>query len=466
MKNKLKTGTVFSLFVALLVGSAPSSFAVEPVLHSVCNALLTPSLPQFSEHSDAAIPQTFVAKSKTLAAKYGVPNFDGKNYVDLVDQVYRGLRVETTYEALASADKMAKFGMELDELLVGVPKSVRQTTWFNVGFAVNDLEGFKESELIASTLNPVIDTKPGLVRLNQYPDYTRGFVDGTPPYTDHVGWGTGSVLQIGEYRDVVSHNLWPMWLKPHDMHHVHFAYGHPKAVGLYFKSTRSKNPKRFVMMAGMYEGVDTVQYAHETSLAKYFSNSMKMGLEDSMLWIGKASDQELNRIISAAQIDITRFTQPLEGWVPKVKIGFEGSTEKELDQEIFDFVQNSEAALKDPTKAKYTNYHRASPDTQGSTWDKDFAHFGGMQNMPAPNLARPVLPADHAFDLDFVTPYVTPVYVTPVVPPVVTPVTPVAPVNPAVNTTQATTQTTTEATTATPVENPGIINRIRNLFTH
>ena len=457
-----KNFSVLSVVVALVIGAAPISFA-QPVLHSVCNALLTPSLPQFAEHSDAVIPETFVAKSKTLAAKYGVSNFDGKNYVDLVDQVYRTLRVDTTYEALASADKMASFGMELDPLLVGVSKKVRQDTWFNLGIAVNDLEGFKETDFIASTLNPAIDTKPGLIQMKQYPDYVKGFIDGTPPYTEHVGWGTGGVLQIGEYRDVVSHNLWPLWLKPHDMLHVHFAYGHPKAVAVYFKSTRSKNPKRFVMMAGIYEGVDTVQYSHETGLAKYFSNYMKMGLEDSMLWIGKASDSELNRVIAAAGINIDSFTSPLQTWIPKVKIGSEGRTLQDLDQEIFDFVQNSEAALKDPEKAKYTNYHRSSADTHGSTWDKDYAHHAGMQTMPAANLARPVLPTDHSFDLDFVTPYVNPP------PPGVTPVTPITPVTPVTpaSTTQSTTETTTGATAApADADSPGIFSRIRDIFTH
>ena len=398
--NQIRISAVLSLFVALTLGAIPNSSRAAS--GAVCNSLLTPSLPQFADISENVIPKKFVQKAKDLAEKYGVEDFDGKNYVDLVDQVYRNIGTQRNFKALAGAEKMAKFGMELDELLVGVPSDVRQATWFNVGYAVNDLEGFTESELIKSSVN--VDKMAGLVELDQYPSYVKGYVDGKPPYTNHVGWNTGSVLQIGEYRDVVSHNLWPLWLQPHDMLHVHFAYGHPKAVAVYFKATRSKNPKRFVMMAGMYEGVDTVQYTHEAALGLYFSQTMKMGLEDSMLWIGKASDAELDRVISDAGIDISSFVSDLDGWVPKSKVGYKGRTGEELDHEIFDFVRKSEKALSDPTKAKYTNYHRLASETHGSDWDKDFAHYNTMNNLPGPAANRPRLPTDHRFSLDWVSP--------------------------------------------------------------
>ena len=399
-RNRLKIGAVLSLFVALTLGALSNSSRAAS--SSVCNSLLTPSLPQFADISENAIPGKFVAKAQALAEKYGVEDFDGKNYVDLVDQVYRNIGTQRNFMAIAGAEKMAKFGMELDELLVGVPKDVRQATWFNVGYAVNDLEGFKESELLPSVKNA--DKMAGLVGLDQYPSYAKGFVDSKPPYTNHVGWNTGSVLQIGEYRDVVSHNLWPLWLQPHDMLHVHFAYGHPKAVAVYFKATRSKNPKRFVMMAGMYEGVDTVQYTHEAALGLYFSKTMKMGLEDSMLWIGKASDAELDRVISEAGIDISTFVSDLDGWAPKTKVGFKGKTDEELDQEILAFVRKSEKDLSNPAKAKYTNYHRLASETHGSDWDKDFAHYNTMDDLAGPTASRPRLPTDHRFSLDWVAP--------------------------------------------------------------
>jgi hypothetical protein len=183
--------------------------------------------------------------------------------------------------------------------------------------------------------------------------------------------------------------MWPLYLE-HDMRHIHFAYGHARGVAHVFRSARGKYTRRFILMGAMYEGVDTVQYGHEVGIAKYFSEKMQMGLEDSLLWIAKAPKEELDRIVSDAMIEISMFETQLRDYVPPIKEGYggHGVTGLGLDQELMEYVQTSMEHVADSTNAAFTNYHRSAPDHGGSTWDKDYAHWQGMRNMPSPQNSR------------------------------------------------------------------------------
>ena len=463
-----------------------------------CDVHLNEGLHKYSFHKNLMIPEMKRAQAKLLATKYGV-TLSYPNFFNLVNEVYQKI-LETKGQGLNAADKMAIFGEELDVLVIGETKPVRQAVWFAVGNAVASLEEFKVSEFrtvtgdthrVAKYFDLQKKFKPqnnptGLLHFHEYPEYSKAYIEKQAPYTQHIDrkrysneradlqmqldWETtsltdsrtrletetdtqqrewitgqierseaairtyevqlaalpevaeqivngqtfriaadrttfiesGGILSLPAYRDIVAHNMWPLWLAPHDMYHVHFASGHAKGVSLVFKSARSRNHRRFILMGGMYEGVDTFQYAHESSLARYFSETMQMGLEDALLWIAKSSRKELKTIIEKAGLDIKNFEEQFKDYVPGIQGNYTGTgiTGKGLEKENEDFVELSAKHVRDPVWSKYTNYHRSAPDTAGSTWDKDFAHHGNMMTMPSPSDVRPTLPTDTPFDFD------------------------------------------------------------------
>ena len=83
--------------------------------------------------------------------------------------------------------------------------------------------------------------------------------------------GSLGILSVSEYRDIVSKNAFPMFVKRHDMRHIHYALSHPRALGTVMGATRSQNHLRFAQLGGMYEAIETVQYGFEQSIARYFS---------------------------------------------------------------------------------------------------------------------------------------------------------------------------------------------------
>ena len=202
--------------------------------------------------------------------------------------------------------------------------------------------------------------------------YVKGYIDNKPPWTNHP-WGGGVLNQI-DIRDGASHNMFPLQLNPHDMHHVHYAIGHPRPVAVYFKAARSHNAKRFVTIGAMYEGVDNVQYGHETQIAKYFAEQKGMDLEDAMVWIAKSTKADLEKLEDAAEIRaaIDQGAQELDNWAPS-KIGkFDGKGWLgTLDDDVDAMVDEFEGYLDRPALNKYTYYARDPVSGEAPDHQKD-----------------------------------------------------------------------------------------------
>jgi hypothetical protein len=141
--------------------------------------------------------------------------------------------------------------------------------------------------------------------------------------------GSLGILSISEYRDIVSKNAFPMFVKRHDMRHVHYALSHPRALGTVMGATRSQNHLRFSQLGGMYEAIETVQYGFEQSIAQYFSRNIdkntfmimkrNLDLEESMLTLATTP-----RVFSYGIGEAHGFgshwrnsVNELQGWVPK-----------------------------------------------------------------------------------------------------------------------------------------------------
>jgi hypothetical protein len=149
---------------------------------------------------------------------------------------------------------------------------------------------------------------------------------------------------------------------------------------------------RYVMMGGLYEGVDRVQYTHETALNKFFSESIaaekalgikrNLDLEESMLTLAIASQKDLNAIAKAtgAESHINGFVEQLGDWKPKVVIDsdFQAKTLKgglDFEKEIDDVVDRYTKKVK-----KSEAFKRKLLDNNGTELTKDEEIFMKMTN--------------------------------------------------------------------------------------
>ncbi len=357
-----------------------------------CDSAVQAGLPQPKFLKGLTIPDNMKTKATVLAKEFGV-DFSGSDYFKLINSVYVKISKARSTD-LKKGNAMATFGLGVDKLLKDADSELRRAVWFTVGYAVTDLESFKESEYLkAPQTHPVISERKGLVHFDQFGDYAKGFIDGKAPYSNHKGWGEGSVIGVKEYRDIVMYNIWPVWMKGHDIFHVYFSYGHSKGTSLVFKSARGKNTRRFVMMAGIFEAVDDVQYRHEQRLAGYFEKK-KIGLHDALLWVAKAPQAELDAIVAELGLDTLEqgeFEAALEGWIPSTNKDYKhGLTGIGLNEETIDYVATTDRLSKKPAEQHYMNYHRRADDTNGSVWDKDYMHSLDMTLNIGPETAPSV----------------------------------------------------------------------------
>lgn len=254
--------------------------------------------------------------------------------------------------ALEKANIIAELGKVLKDIYKTRPLAERTLAEFNISEAVAELESFKPEEFQAADIHPVNNSTYTLVSLKEYPEFAMALAKRIAPPKRH---GSGGVLSIGQYRDIVANNLWLYTLETHDLKHIHFANSHPMATANFFRSARSKNHLRFVLMAALYEAVDTVQYSHEVAISALFRNQGRY-LEDAMVYLGAATQSELNSIASAIGIsENSSFLSSLKSWVPSYpKKPLENSVPHDkLEKDIDDMIETSNKHLADPKINKY-----------------------------------------------------------------------------------------------------------------
>lgn len=326
---------------------------------------------------------TFVQK---LTNKYLKDSFyTGKGFDNAIDLVEFSIKKNGSLSPVEKGEEMAKFAKELNPLFENMierfPKKGDVTNpdlvaWrlrkdaidevksikFKLAKSVMELEEFAAAEFITVEKEAFVITKGDNLeklthmQMSQYYEYSDSLMhslfktnSGKEKLYENIDQGNLGVLQIGDIRDITSYNLWPMYLKRHDMNHIHYSTSHPMALGAMMKSTRSQNHTRYTMMAGLYEAVDYVQYSHETSLATFFGSKLveknfngmtrNMDLEEGMLTIGLSTSEDLQKILTGAGTDVSSFSNQLQNWKPKKVAGtiFKGKALNRnisLDEEI------------------------------------------------------------------------------------------------------------------------------------
>ena len=299
----MKSFIFYPLFLALLVSGqvyAANGEVCAAPLRGASSALrdVPFGIARHEFYEDTKIVEGDVAAVKLLAKEVGV-ELDSAYFVDYVDGVFRKIRTEGG-DPVQSGEKMAQFGKKLEPYIGKLSKDARKSAHYSIADAVASLEEFKAEEFKpVENLNWIRSNAP-FVHTDDYLKYTEGYIDNHEPWTNHP-WG-GSVINLSDIRDGASHNMFPLQLNPHDMRHIHYGTGHPRPTAMYMKTARSHNHMRFMLEGAMYEGVDSVQFSHEQQIAKYMGDVRHLDLEEAMVFIARATKEDMDKIMDEAGI--------------------------------------------------------------------------------------------------------------------------------------------------------------------
>lgn len=210
------------------------------------------------------------------------------------------------------------------------------------------------------------------IHASDFNRWVEGYIDQKPPHQGREY--QVQLLSSEQMRDLASHNLYPVIMKLHDMRHIHFAVGHPRAAAVYFASARSTYHRRYAMIAWLYEGVDRVKYQtpHEARLTRYIREK-GMNLEEGMLYLGRASQAELEKIMAELDLESAFAKEFPQSWKPTIAIGEKEAVTRpeELDRQIDRFVHHQDQYRREPSKAPYYNYRLDREGGSGSDPMKD-----------------------------------------------------------------------------------------------
>jgi|GEM_PF-823751 len=279
--------------------------------------------------NDLSLPAEHQSLVKQTAARYGAAEVPVSNWQDVINSVHKSIDGGGG-AGMKKAQKLAQFAADLDEAVIKkLPKEQRKSLNYALGSAISKFEQFAPSEyrkLSTGADMPFGMDAANVVSFDRYLSYTERYLKRDESFI------SGNIIGRDTIREMEAHNRFPAYIS-HDMRHVHYASGHPRAAATIFTSARSKNHDRYMMQAAAYEAVDTVQYSEETKLARYFKTKMGMDIEEGMTYISRATDDELKRI--QRESDTTeafdRIRESYVGWSPRT---FPGEDLDALNAEV------------------------------------------------------------------------------------------------------------------------------------
>lgn len=395
MKSLLLTLVLIASFSATAAEECGVHFQVQPVGNYLRKDIPLPAM----QMGSTTAKKTVAASVKKAT---GQP-FSGTTFDEAIDQVYLHLKNRSDLSALEKSNKLAIFNKELNPVFEGmlakapakgsaVSPDLRawakrkkildqvKTAKYQVVRKISDLEKFAFEEFQVVAKNDMVLTRGTNLtqlthmKMKDYDSYVDSYLHGLKD-TNHpnaavyknIDEGSLGILTINDIRDITSYSVWPMYYKSHDIKHIHYGLTHPMALASMMGVTRSKNNMRYAIMAGLYEGVDRVQYGHESSLNQFFSSQLKasdifgvnrnVDLEEAMIMIGNATEEELTKIASKVGVNLDAgLFSGIRDWRPKRIEGtpvngtaLDGET---FEQEINDMVAQYSKLLDKSEKIK------------------------------------------------------------------------------------------------------------------
>lgn len=303
------------------------------------------------------IPSNLKSKVHTQLKKIGVPKIESDSYFDSIDLAYHHIK-RTMDNGVKAGEKLSVFTENLRLIYKHLPDAEQRLLDTTSARAVGRVEAFEPHEFVNADTFALHTYKDNLnMNFLDYKKYVKSYIDQTPNYGDVKA---GPLLSHKEYREIVAHNLWPIYLKPHDMRHAHWALSHPLGLAAIFSTYRSKNHFRYALMTAMYEGVDRIQYSQETALARYMRMEMGFDLEQAVLYLGSASPKTLRKIAkdSGTTDDFLGVAEVYKNWIPQKSDKFPalGKNKVSLEHDIDRMVQTFLKYQKDKAMEPYLKY--------------------------------------------------------------------------------------------------------------
>lgn len=299
--------------------------------------------------SDNKISEKNLDSVYTLLRQLEVPDNvinSVKAYDQSLDIAYKKIMSDGS-TSIEKGESVAKFGRSLRAIYAKEGTELSKATIneldFILGRNVLRAERFTKNEFVqvADNVFP-IDKHPELTHIdyNSYKQYVISFENKTPPYTEITLPNYISIIDRKDIRAIETHNRFPIYFG-HDMTHVRYGLHHESYMPMLFGASRSKNHKRYVLLAALAEGVDRAQYSEERAICGYFKDKA-MNLEESIAYVARATDEELEVILEnmgGFESEIFRnLVSSYSGWKPMFSSkspveGFNGvDFEKQIDE--------------------------------------------------------------------------------------------------------------------------------------
>lgn len=363
-----------NLFFIILVVLCFSSVSKAEIKVTNCLDLIETLV----EAINKKIPASKISEVQNLGKKFKIPKSKRdrwKTYPEAISDAFETIAEKYSKTSKKAGNEMAKFGEELREFYKNLEKRERIQIDFLVARNVIELERFEPSEFKkVSSFILEYNSEETHLAYPDYEKYVKGYVKNKAPYTNIES--NAGLLTRDDIRDIQTYNLWPIYMLPHDIKHVHFGISHPLAMATVLKSARSKNHLRYVMISALFEGVENVQYFEETALCRYMANELGMELEEAMVYLGRATEEELKKIAKKTgyQDDFFELVKDFKNYKPKKSGNFQGlgTTGTSLEEELDDMVKNLRK-LENKSGIKAVMKYTVDPENPGG--DPDAINF-------------------------------------------------------------------------------------------
>lgn len=285
-------------------------------------------------------------------------------FVDVVDLVLKKIASRELSPSRKS-DLMVSFHRDyLKPIIEKMTPKNQKAANFTVAKAVLDLEAFKPSDFKKRDYLSIVDKNMLYVHVEDFMPMTKSYIDGTSMYESLPSSGHG-ILGFTDIRDIESHIFFSAEYKGHDVRHIHFSNGHPYVIGMVWPAARSQNHVRYVLMGGLFEGVDTVQYWWENKLTEHFRNK-GLNLQEALVEVALLSSAELKKLV--VKVGAENVVEQLKDWSPTAKNEYTalGRYGRGMDYDVERAVRLAESNLKKEELKKYTNYSQHHPGAEGA----------------------------------------------------------------------------------------------------
>jgi hypothetical protein len=318
------------------------------------------------------IDRTLLKEVKALLKSYEVGDDEiktVKSYHDALNVYYEKVR-GTGPTSVAKSEKMVSFGKELRVLYTetDIGKEQIKDLDYVLGKRIMELEEYTPGEFKKVKNGQFAlgkNKKLYHIDYKHYKEYVLAFeaMPQLPLYTNLDRTG-GTIISRQDIREIEAHNLFPVYID-HDMKHVGYALNHERYFPMLFAAARSKNHMRYVMMGALSEGVDLFQYDEEKAICRYFAKVKKLTLEEAMMWIARASTEDLdalaNKIGQKSTFD--DLAKVFDAWSPPASTSYpvEGQTGVGFNQEIDDMFMAIKKSHTDPDLIERYKKRKSAP---------------------------------------------------------------------------------------------------------